>query len=96
MAIKIYDAAEDNGAYMQGYVAGRKATGEDWVQARLREDDQKAQKEKAWSEMTVLADAAKHCMKVLEEERDYWKSLALAYQVALQSVVSEDLRARRV
>ena len=94
---KIYDNPAENDAYLQGFLSGKRADGEDWVKVRLDLDDEKAAKELAWDEMWQIAHAAQRKISVVEAERDYWKSIALAYQVSLRALVGEDLeRGRRL
>lgn len=89
---KIYDNPGENEAFMQGFVSGRKADGEDWVRVRLEIDDERAQKEQAWAEMLLISGAAQKKIKRLEEENEALRSRLLAYQVALRSLVQEDLQ----
>ncbi len=92
MKKRLYDNPADNAAYLQGFVSGRKATGEDWVRVRLEIDDEKAQKEQAWAEMLLISGAAQQKIQRLEEENEALRSRLLAYQVALRSLVGEELR----
>ena len=97
MIKRIYEDAGENAAYMQGFVAGKKADGEDWVRSELEKREEKAAKELAWDEMWQIAHAAQRKISAVEAERDYWRSMALAYQVSLQALVGEDLeRGRRL
>jgi len=92
MKKRIYDTAGENEAFMQGFVSGRRADGEDWVRVRLEIDDEKAQKEQAWAEMLLISGAAQKKIQLLEAENEALRSRLRAYQVAMQNLVQEDLR----
>ena len=94
--VKIFENPAENKAYMQGFVAGKRADGEDWVRERLAHDEAKRETRKAWGEMQMIADAAQAEIQRLKDENARLWSKLLAYQVAMQSLVNEDLAGRRV
>lgn len=89
--MRIFESVNDNTAYMQGFVAGRKANGIDWAQARLELDKSEGEKRRAWDEMRQIADAAQKRISKLEEENEALRSKLLAYKVALRSLVDDEL-----
>lgn len=93
--MKIFENPADNAIYMQGFVAGKRADGIDWAKESLARADAEEALQKAWVEMILIGNAALERVRQIEAERDQWKSIALAYQCALQNVVNEDLRAGR-
>ena len=93
--MKIFENPNDNTVYMQGFVAGKRADGEDWARERMARADTEEALRQAWTEMVLIGNAALARLQQVETERDQWKSIALAYQCALQNVVNEDLRVGR-
>ena len=94
--MKFFENPNDNAVYMQGFVAGKRADGEDWARERLARADTEEALRQAWTEMVLIGNAALARLQQVEAERDQWKSIALAYQCALQNVVNEDLRVGRM
>ena len=93
--MRIFESVNDNTAYMQGFVAGRKANGIDWAQARLELDNAKGETRKAWDEMRQIAEVAHKRVAELEAENATLKSRLLAYQVSLRNLVDEDIEKGR-
>lgn len=96
MSIKFFfETPAENRAYIDGYTSGKKADMHDWVRAEIRVLDERKAKEKAWTEMQQIADAAKTRIQELEDQliherreherrEDELMSQIRAYQVAFR------------
>lgn len=91
-----FETPVENRAYMEGYVAGKKADGLDWVRAEMEKADAQEKIAKAWQEMLMIRDAALAALAEKDREIEELRSQVRAYQIAFRSVDADLEEAVRI
>lgn len=95
--LSFFENPRDNQAYMQGFVAGRKANGEDWVRSELEKGEETAAKEQAWQNELRIAYKALEIIEEKDRRIENLQSELLAARMALRAYVNDDIeRGKRV